>query len=269
MRRCRPLLGTLVEVTTDSLEAIEAAFAAIARVHRLMSAHEPDSDLSRINRWAHIRPVEIHDETREVLERSLYWWRESGGSFDIAAAGAQALRAGRLPKHADQPAPANADSSVLRVFGHVVRLGAPACLDLGGIAKGYAVDRAIAAMRATGASRGLVNAGGDLAGFGDDPWTIDVIDPRSRKPLVEAAIRDEALATSAIVDGCAAHLPAGGRWSSVTVRASRACDADALTKILWTSDGLSGELLHRARASSFGICPCGTLEPIGERAIAA
>ena len=91
MHRCRPLLGTFVEVTAATAAAIDAAFAAVAHIHALMSAHEPDSDLSRINRFAHLGPVEISDETREVLERALHWWRLSGGSFDIVAAGARAL----------------------------------------------------------------------------------------------------------------------------------------------------------------------------------
>src|SRR5438552_4284069 len=103
--RCRPLLGTLVEVTADREEAIEAAFAAVDKVHRLMSAHEPDSDVSRINRFAHLRRVEVHDWTARVIERALFWSKRSAGAFDVVRAGKAAVEDGRLPRHADQPQP--------------------------------------------------------------------------------------------------------------------------------------------------------------------
>src|ERR671933_2863876 len=105
MRRCRPLLGTFVEIEADDGAAIDAGFAAVERVHRLMSAHEPDSDLSRINRFAHVKAVEVHGWTSIVLERALFWARESEGAFDPVAAGKSALEAGLLPPQADQPRP--------------------------------------------------------------------------------------------------------------------------------------------------------------------
>lgn len=269
IRRCRPLLGTFVEITADATDAIEAGFAAIARIPDLMSAHEPGSELSRINRLAHREPVKVSAETRDVLERALSWWRMSHGLFDIVAAGARSLADGRIPRHSEQCDPVETDSSALIIEDARVRLTAPACLDLGGIAKGYAVDRAVAAMRRCGASRGLVNAGGDLFGFGSEPWSVAVVDPHTRAPLVEVELRDEALATSACIDGSAAHLPGRSRWTSVTVRAPNACDADALTKIVWVMPSNVAELLERAGASAFGIRPDGGVEEISERAIAA
>lgn len=266
MRRCRPFLGTFVEVDCDRPEAVDAAFEAVGRIHRLMSAHEPDSDLSRINRLAHLEPVEVSAETIQVLERSLHWWRISGGLFDVAAAGRRALERGLIPRHPDQPAPEATDSSVLSLSGNFVRLSAPACLDLGGIAKGHAVDQAVAAMRDADAARGLVNAGGDLFGFGDEAWIVDVADPLTRRPALQVQVHNEALATSALVDGLAAHLRGGTRWSSVTVRAANACDADALTKIAWA--GGPG-LLAVAGASAVGIRHDGMVEEIGEEALAA
>ena len=137
-----------------------------------------------------------------------------------------------------------------------MRLERPACLDLGGIAKGYAVDLAIAAMRHAGAADGLVNAGGDLRVFGDQPRSIVVPDPLSRQPLVMIAIENAALATSAGLPGAAdrldfGHLPrAALDWISVTVRAQTACDADALTKIVWAQGANAADLLrdHQAEA---------------------
>ena len=266
MRRCRPLLGTYVEVTADSAEAIDAAFAAVADVHRLMSAHDADSELSRINRFADLWPIQVSDETREVLERALHWWRRSGGLFDIVAAGARALERGLIPRNPGQPGADALESSALSLDGNAVSLSTSACLDLGGIAKGYAVDQAVRAMKGAGASCGLVNAGGDLFGFGPEPWTVEVVDPLTRQAVAEVEIREEALATSAVVEGSAAHLPQGTRWTSVTVRAGSACDADALTKIVWAG---GSDLLASAGASALGILADGKIEEVSGRALAA
>ena len=266
MRRCRPSLGTFVEVDCDRPEAIGPAFAEIERVHRLMSAHERDSELSRINRLAHREPVTVSDETREVVERALRWYSISGGLFDVVTAGARSLERGKIPRHSDQPEPEGRDSSLVWLSGNLLRLAAPACLDLGGIAKGYAVDRAAAAMREAGAINGLVNAGGDLIAFGPEPRTVEVVDPLTSRPAVEVELSNEALATSALVDGSAAHLPPAYRWSSVTVRAPNASDADALTKIIWAG---GTELLAQVGASAFGIRLDGNVEEICARALVA
>lgn len=269
MRRCRPLLGTLVEIEADNADAIGAGFAAVERVHRLMSAHEADSDVSRVNRFAHLQPVAVDPWTALVIERALSWSKRSCGAFDILRAGKCAVEEGRLPRHYDQPTPEAAHWTWLEIEGASVRLLKAGCIDLGGIAKGFAVDQAAAGMRAAGATRGLVNAGGDLIGFGPEPYAITVADPVSRRPIVELSLRDEAIATSAIIDGSSAHLPSGGRWRSVTVRAANACDADALTKIVWAAPANLREVLPRAGASAFGICADGQVEDIAAEAVAA
>lgn len=269
LRRCRPSLGTYVEVTAESDDIIDAGFAAIERVHALMSGHDPESELSRINRLAHRSPVEVSAETMAVLERAIHWWRLSGGLFDVVAAGALSLAEERIPHHSGQPHPSATDSSVLLLSGRAVRLSQPACLDLGGIAKGYAVDLAVAALQAAGASTGVVNAGGDLFGFGPEPWNVSVVDPGTRQPIAEVAIRDEALATSGYIDGSSSHLLCGGNWLSVTIRAPNACDADALAKIVWAAPANIANLLRRAGACAFGIRADGRIEEAGEPALAA
>src|SRR5205814_3495320 len=130
MRRCRQLLGTFVEIDCEKADAIDQAFQAIERVHRLMSAHEPESELSRINRDAHRRPIDVSAETGDVLRRALHWWRLSGGLFDVARAGARALAQGKIPRHAGQPVPETVDCGSVVLQNRSVRLTAPACLDL-------------------------------------------------------------------------------------------------------------------------------------------
>ena len=269
-RRCRPLLGTFVEVTADHDAAIDAGFAAVERVHRLMSAHEPDSDISRINRFSHVHPVQVDGWTALVVERALFWSKRSDGAFDAVRAGKAALEHGLLPRHPDQPPPVGADWTWLETQGRSVRLLEPGCLDVGGIAKGFAVDRAVDALRQTGCERGLVNAGGDLRGFGNEPWPIDVAHPGERRPLAAIDLDNAALATSAGLPGegnCLSfdHLQGGDSgWISVSVLARTACDADALTKIVWNLGDKAGRLLADVDAQAFAFTPCGEIRTIGE-----
>ncbi|MEO6198716.1 MAG: FAD:protein FMN transferase [Sphingomicrobium sp.] len=276
MRRCRPLLGTFVEITADDAAAIDAAFAEVDRVHRLMSAHEPDSELSLINRFAHLRPVAVSAATAEVIERALHWSRASDGAFDVVRAGGQAIERGALPLHHDQPWPnPSSNWQSVRIADRAVILDQPACLDLGGIAKGYAVDCAIAALRSAGVPRGLVNAGGDMRGFGPDPWSVAVPNPLDRQTVATTDLTDSALATSA---GLMArrhalsfdHLPGAHRnWISVTVRAGIACDADALTKIVWANAPALVDILAGANADAFAVRSDGAIRAIAAEAQAA
>jgi thiamine biosynthesis lipoprotein len=272
--RCRPLLGTFVEISAGREDAIDAAFAAVETVHRLMSAHEPDSDVSRINRFAHLGPVEVHPWTARVLERSLFWSRQSEGVFDVVRAGKEAVEAGLLPRHTGQPRPVASHWTWLELQGASVRLLKPGCIDLGGIAKGFAVDRAVDALREAGCERGLVNAGGDLRGFGPEPWPVMIVDPLSRQPVAAIDIEDGALATSAGLPTpgdrmVSDHLgEENSRWMSVSVIAGTACDADALTKIVWSSSA-NARQLAAAGANAIGLTADGNVEAIGEIAEAA
>ena len=269
-KRCRPLLGTFVEIEAASEAAIEAGYAAIASVHRLMSAHEPASDLSRVNRFAHLGPVEVDAWTALVLERALFWAKESEGAFDPVRAGKAAIESGYLPRHRDQPAPAAAHWSWLELQGRSVRLLKPGCIDLGGIAKGFAVDKAIEALRLAGADRGLVNAGGDLSAFGPRPWPVQIADPLTRSPRLEIALDNEALATSAVLDGGWAHLPgADRRWLSASVRARSAIDADALAKVLLSGSPRTQHCLDLARATGLRFACNGSIEEVRREMIPA
>src|SRR5207248_5339725 len=166
-----------------------------------------------------------------VMERALLWSKRGEGAFDVIRAGKAAIERGLLPRHADQPQPEAAHWTWLEAQGASVRLLKPCCIDLGGIAKGFAVDLAVDALRQAGCERGLINAGGDLRGFGPEPWPVSIVHPLTRRPLVAIDIDDEALATSAGLSFD--HLGGKGRWISVSVLARTACDADALTKIIW------------------------------------
>lgn len=255
IRRARPLLGTFVEIEATGAAkskmdaAINAAFDAIANVHRLMSFHEPDSDVSRVNRDAYHRPVRVHAWTYQVLEAALDLHRGSGCMFNVAIAPAlQAL--GLLPRMDDDLMA----SPKLACFGAIellprraVRFRYPGMkIDLGGIAKGFAVDRAVELLRNFNLPLGLVNAGGDLAAFGPAPQSIQIRDPRDPGRLMcSIEITDEALASSArrfslvqSADTTSSAIidPSTRRPTQAiegaTVRAPCCMIADALTKIV-------------------------------------
>ena len=269
--RCRPFLGPFVEITADSAAAVSAGFESVARVHRLMSAHAPESDVSRINRFAHCEPVTVDVWTAAVLERALEWSRRSDGLFDVVRAGFDAVTNRRLPRHEDQPLPAKRSFHALVLDGVRVRLTSPAALDLGGIAKGYAVDRAIAAMKASGAKSGFVNAGGDLAGFGVAPWTVDVVHPTARRAVARIAVRNGAMATSAVLPGGEdSHLPdRDKRLLSATACAPLAVDADALATLLLSGAPVARDCLALARAEALLVASDGSIRRVGDAAEAA
>ncbi|HKQ28301.1 MAG TPA: FAD:protein FMN transferase [Burkholderiales bacterium] len=207
--RARPLLGTLVEIRisadcADPAVAIGEAFSTVERVHQLMSAQDPESDVSRINRAADATALRIDPWTSQVLARAKAIHAATEGLFDCAVA------------------------------AQVCAQGSSITLD--GIAKGYAVDRAVESLRASGVPWGVVNAGGDLRLFGERAHTVHVRDPRSPGeflrlgPLCEVAVASSAayFENSALVDPRRRKIcePVCG----VTVIANDCATADALTK---------------------------------------
>ena len=243
MKSVRPHFGTLVEVRVDDArdpnQATEAAFAAIARVERLMSCHDPASELSRLNREAHLNPVQVDPWTYEVLRLSLEFFRASDGLFDCAI-GARQVATERLPARSRDACDAHASSADIElVEPRHVRYRKRLYVDLGGIAKGFAVDRAIEALRGAGACSGVVNAGGDLRAFGPQTEPVHVRLPANAGLVHVGALREAAMATSItdtdpplglpLLDPRGALKPAA---QLVSVFAGDCVVADALTKVV-------------------------------------
>jgi len=248
-RRARPLLGTLVEIALAAPVAAQpaafaAAFAAIERVQRRMSFHDPASDVARINAAAAGRVVEVDPQTVDVLRRAAWYGALSGGTFDVVVGDVLVAQAALpRPEAAAAPDPeARQEDLDIVDATHVAWGRRRGWIDLGGIAKGFAVDRAVDALREQGIVEGCVNAGGDLRCFGG-PAPIHVRHPeRPGERLALGDLEEAALATSANVAGAGIAAPgglvdpqrrAGARWpASVSVIADRCVDADALTKIV-------------------------------------
>ena len=243
-RRARPLLGTLVEIgaTTDGGEdpnavdpAIEAGFAAIFAVHRALSRFEPDSDLGRLHATPAGTPIRVRATTRRVLRAAQALTTASGGLFDISlgsGAAAWRCREGRLSR----------DHAELR-------------LDAGGIAKGYAVDCAVAALRRSGCRSGWVNAGGDLRVFGELGLPVLRRDEAQGGVRPWGQIADGALASSSFGPHSRSRLAAGmaatDETITVTVVAGRCLWADALTKIVAATGDADHPLLRRLGARAW------------------
>lgn len=244
----QPWLGTFVEVTVpdgpNASAAMRAGFAAVAEVHRLLSYQDPDSDLSRLNRNAGGPPVTLDSLTIRVLRLAVRVMRASEGLFNCTTGGLLE-RLGVLPP-AGTPAPRDCgDADDIEIIdARTARLRRPVHVTLDGIAKGYAVDRAVRAMTAAGAAGGSVNAGGDLRVVGPMSAPLSVRTATGFRPIAEVS----GLAVATSVTGgenssigakvrprfpgrivSAGGVPvAAGTW---TVAATSAWRADALTKV--------------------------------------
>lgn len=257
-RRAQPWLGTLVDITTDGGQAaIDSAFAEVALVHRLMSFHDAASDVSRLNRAGAGEMVAVHPHTWKVLHLAGQLALASQGLFNPACASLMVER-GSLPSPAGELPPLQqVQAAFLCEDGDTVRKLQQAWLDLGGIAKGYAVDLAVEVLQRTGASEGCVNAGGDLRVFGERDWPVSIRDPQAPQRMhSQLQLRNEALATSAsyfssssLVDGRDGAPVDTAR--SVSVRAPRCVLADALTKVVMASGDADHAALGQWQATAF------------------
>ncbi|NWF56932.1 MAG: FAD:protein FMN transferase [Syntrophaceae bacterium] len=259
LRQSRILMGTSVEITVSQVDpkraeaSMEAAFQEVERLNRLMSHYRPDSEVSQITQNAGKKKVRVSPETLEVIERALYFSRLSEGAFDITIGPVFRLwnfREGKVPgEPVLKENLARVDYRKIKIdrASSAVGLEDPRMeLDLGAIAKGYAVDRACEVLKGRGIGNFLVNAGGDLKVGGEKgkgfPWTIGIQHPRLPSQFIsKLRPKDSAVATSGdyekffLKDGERYHhilVPSTGMPSresqSVTILAPSAMDADAL-----------------------------------------
>ena len=272
--RSLPIMGTAVEcqafhgVPKQARRAVEAAFAAVQQVDRDMSLYRPDSDIGRLNRLSGQKEIAIRRSTAAVLRASLGVGRNSRGALDVTIT-PLLNQWGFYSVRKEAPGSRQLDAAVALVdyrrvhFDDVkgtVRLGRRGMqIDFGGIAKGFAVDQAIEALRAQGVRQGMVNAGGDLGLLGrhpdGDPWLVGVQHPLAPARLLLALSLDGgAVATSGnylryrVYDGRRyGHLlhPQHGYPAdtalSMTVLAPTAMRADALATaaLVMGRDGLA------------------------------
>ncbi len=262
LKRSRPLLGTFVEIEVEGdhsisylNDLISEGFKEISHVDRLMSVHRSDSDLSRLNRAKPGVWTPVHAQTLAVLRMTNTLYDLSQGFFDVRASGIPAKAAAMAP---------------LEFKGQHARKSGPWSMDLGGIAKGYAVDRAGEKMTALEPSLhySSVNAGGDLRFWGQSASPVGVRIHRDHRPLVKTMrVGPTAIATSSVRPQESHRLMPSGRPfkrpGTAMVFADRCILADALTKIvLMGPSPIAKTCLDFYRAHALVFAPTGRLERV-------
>lgn len=271
----RMVMGTFARVIVVAADkktataAIEAALEEFDRVDSMMSSYKPDSQLSAVNRDAFAGPVEVDSRLFEVLGSAAEYSRKSAGAFDITIGPLidiwrKTADSGQKPTEADiaeAKSKVGFEKLILNDENMTVRFAVEGMrLDLGGIAKGYAIDLAVEAARRAGATGAMVDVGGDIRCFGKpagekEKWIIGLQDPDADgKILLKLEMNDTAVATSGhyrrfvLIDGEKhSHIinPSTGnsakKLTSVTIIAPTAIAADALataTSVMGPEDGI-------------------------------
>lgn len=214
VRDQRSLMGTVwtIEVfdhgrPDSARQAINAAYRELERIDGLMSEWKPESPISQVNAAAGKSAVEVPGELREILERSLKYSEESEGTFDVTWLGMGKIwhfdNRFRVPAQAEvDAARRNINYREIQISGNTVRLPrAGMSIGLGGIAKGYAVDRATQILRSAGFNDAMVDGGGDVLVSGTKngaPWRLGVQDPRQERGSLIGVLNlsNQALVTS-------------------------------------------------------------------------
>jgi thiamine biosynthesis lipoprotein len=271
---------------------IDAAFDVQERIESLMSYHREDSELNQVNRHAARKPVAVNAMTFEVLRQAVHFSQLSEGAFDVTVGPLVDLW--RTAGEANEPPTQEALAEARRKVGYeklilddkaaTVRFAEEGMrIDLGGIAKGYAVDKAVEAMQKKGALGGMVDLGGNIRCFGRAPrgqqkWRIGVQDPNvtpdefdAAKYLLVLELGDISVATSGdyrrftVVQGekqshvLDTHTGKGAaKLASATIIAPDATTADALStavNVLGAEAGLA--LIDRLPSIEAVLIPAG------------
>ncbi len=266
----RDLMGTRISVElwhadeSTARACSERVFAEMRRIEAAMSPYIDSSELSYINNNAAIAAVDISDEMARLIEKSLYFSELSDGAFDITYASIGYAYDYRARKRPSETAIARSLDAIdyhhLELSANRIRFrNGKVRIDLGGIAKGYAVDRAVQIVRGCGIVQAMISAGGDSRIVGDRggrPWMIGIQHPRDPDGIaLRLPISDSAVSTSGdyerffIDNGERIHhiinpstgRSATGSWSA-TVTGPDAMTTDALSTtifILGATDGLA------------------------------
>jgi thiamine biosynthesis lipoprotein len=254
------IMGTRIVVelwaddATQANAAIDAVMAEMVNIDNNMSTYKPESEVSRVNANAAKVPMQISQELFDLLTTALEFSRITEGAFDITYASVGFMYDFRAHK---KPTEAEIESALSAVNYHHVVLDSKARtvfftqpgvrIDLGGIGKGYAVDRGIAILQQRGITHALVTAGGDSRIIGDrfgKPWIVGIRHPDDKsKVIAKIPLVDTAMSTSGDYeryfdeDGVRYHHiidPRTGKSASkvrsATILASTATRTDGLSK---------------------------------------
>jgi len=239
-RRAQPWLGTLLEISLRHADAsagaaaLQAGFELVARLQAQLSRFEPASDVARFNALPVGQDLSLGPPAQRLLAVAAWLRERTQGAFDLSQGsgcwGWQLTHGGRLRK---------------------TSIGTR--LDLGGIAKGFVVDRVIAQLRRAGCSWAAVNAGGDLRVFGVQALPLRLRDDRHGGLRDIGSLADGAFASSYYGPGCRSRLHGArpGLDVQVAVAAPSALWADALCKLAALGHEGQSALLERLQAQAW------------------
>jgi thiamine biosynthesis lipoprotein len=281
-------MGTYVNVwfwtdrQNDAAKAADDVFSEMKRLDGVMTNFVDTSEIGQINVNAGTKPVKVSDETIAVIDRALDISKRSGGVFDISVGAFKGMwrfdddMDGTLPDPADvekRRALVNWKDIIVDHKAKTVFLKKKGmAITLGGIAKGYAVDKCVAILKKQGFTDFMFQAGGDMyiAGKkGDAPWVVGIRDPRGKTDdmFALAPITNHSFSTSGdyergfVKDGVRYHHildPRNGQPAhasrSVTIRAKDAFTADAWSKVMFI-DGwkVGSDLLAKEKLDDFEV----------------
>lgn len=246
IKRCRPLLGTFVELSFTSsmpeqklIQWSNVAFDEIERIHNALSFHQQNSELSALNKALlenPQKPFKLSNDLNTILTFALLLFKKTAGHYDVSVA-SQLVESEHLPNHlALEKYKPLGNFSEITINNHHITSNKPVCLDLGGIAKGYAVDRAISLLPED--IKGNINAGGDMRFIDWKNQQIAVKYASRISALKKLPMLNSALATSASYykkHGSQFFDPISNKYvrakGSISVFAEQAMHADALTKV--------------------------------------
>ncbi len=264
----RVAMGTFVQVVSENKKAAEIVFKEIERIEGLLSKYRPESEVSRLNQAGELQ---VSPETFYVIKKALEFWRESGGAFDITVGPLMDLW-GFTTGGYNVPEPqriAEALNTIgsakihLNETDNVIKfLNSGMKIDLGGIAKGYAIDCAVKKLKEAQVGSCLINAGGNIYGLGEkfgQFWKIAIQEPRQAGALQQLGLKNQCVATSGDYERSFfsegkrySHImnpktgsPADSGLSSVTVVAPDCLIADTLSTAIFVLGEQKGQVLAR------------------------
>jgi thiamine biosynthesis lipoprotein len=288
------IMGTVFEIAAydqspeHAADAIEKAFNEIVRLDDLLSDYKPDSALSKLNRTAHFHDAEVPADLYRVIEQAVKFSRLSGGKFDISVAPLvnlwkAALRGESTPSQEkeDQVRSCVGYQKIQLIPTNRIAFQSPCLqLDLGGIGKGYAVDRAADVLRSLGIHDALINAGGStILALGSPPnqkaWLLHLRDP-SNKIDPQVMLKDESVSTSEqtppslLGNGAPGHIidPDTGMPLktdfAVSAISKTATESDALSTTLLLLGPINGRALINKveNVSAVWVSPEGQIETV-------
>lgn len=279
-------MGTYVTVwfwtdkEADAAKAAEAVFDEMKRLDAEMTTWTDTSEVSKINAAAGKRPVAVSAETFAVIERAQDIAQKSGGVFDISVGAFKGLWKFDEDMDGSLPDPQEVKKRLALVgYKDIVldkkkktvflrRKGMS--ITLGGIAKGYAVDKCVALLKKAGFSDFMLQAGGDMyisGKKGSEPWVVGIRDPRGTELFAGMPIENHSFSTSGdyergfVKEGVRYHHildPRDGQPArasrSVTIRAKDAFTADAWSKVLFILGWKAGmDIIKKYKLTDFEV----------------